>query len=221
MSDDGGITFTTDDTWSATVVESNQLILGEFAELIAGMSLSFTGGASISIFILDLLEVFLGLRQVISNDTKFNFSTEEKEVKALKEKVGKQLTEIATVAKIEAMEAKVKAARKKVDAADTAWKAHDGNYKLVADKASACAKKTDVAGAKEVVAAEVTNLLAAQEQTVGAKIRAVAQDTKAVAEKSEKLGTIQVTAAQSISNIIFATELHTETTAASGLFFAI
>jgi len=216
-----GIHFETDETWAATVAESNTLVLGEFGELITGMSLSITGGASISIFVLDLLEVFLGFRQVISNDTKLNFSTEENEVKALKEKVEKHLTEIATVAKIEAIEAEVKAAGKKVDAADEAWKAQDGKYKLVVDKAKACAKKTDVAGAKEAVVAEVTRLLAAQEETVGAKTALVALETKAVGEKAEKLGAKQKTAAQCINNVAFSTQVHTETTAASGLFFTV
>jgi hypothetical protein len=216
-----GLHFETDGAWDAKAAVENTLILGESGELVIGGSASITGGVSIEILLLDLLEVFIGFRQVLSNDCKFNFSTEETEVKELQEKVTHELVEIATAAKIKAIEAEVEAAKNKVDVADTAWKACDGNYKLAVDKSKACVKKSYVTGAKDEVVAEVNKALATQKNTLGAKTKLVGEKTKAVADKTEILGSHVGTAADAINNVAAKTQLHTEQTALSSFFFTI
>jgi hypothetical protein len=216
-----GLHFETDGAWDAKAAAENTLILGESGELVIGGAASVTAGASVTILLLDLLEIFIGFRQVLSNDCKFNFSTEENEVKELKEKVAHDKVHIATGAKIKAIEGEVKAAKTRVDAADTAWKAADGKYKLAVDKSKACVKKEYVTAAKEVVVAAVNEALATQKETLGEETEIVGEQTKAVAEKTETLVSHVKTAGECINNVAAHTQLHAEATYESGLFFSV
>jgi hypothetical protein len=216
-----GLHFETDGAWDAKAAAENTLILGESGELVVGGAASVTAGASVTILLLDLLEIFIGFRQVLSNDCKFNFSTEENEVKELKEKVDKNLTDIATGAKIRAIEGEIKAVKTKVDAADTAWKAAEGKYDLAVDKSKACVKKEYVTAAKEEVVAEVNKALATEKNTLGAKTKIVGEQTKAVAKKTEDLVSNVKTAADCINNVAAHTQLYVEATYESGMFFTI
>ncbi len=212
-----GITWNTEYNLDITGAAQNTIIMGESSELVAGASGTAEVGGSVDVFLLELLEITLGFRQVLSNDCKFNFSTEEHEVKELKEKVAAKLNEIVIGAKMKAVDAEVKAAEGNVKVAADAWKAHDQHYNAVVEKSKLCATKNEVDGAKQQVAAEVNRALAEQTETLGDKALVVGQDTQNVAAKTQTLASHVKTALEQTKNIAAATHLVAEETTLSAV----
>jgi hypothetical protein len=211
-----GIHWSTEHNFDITAAAENTLIMGESAELVAGASATLEVIGSVDVFLLELLEITLGARQVLSNEF-FKFSTEENEVEELHDKVHGKLTEIAIGAKMKAVDKEIEAAEEKVRVAGLAWEAHDTKYKATAEKVDLCATKDEVAGAKQKVATDVNQALAEQSNALGDQTLTVGQDTQTVAQKTETLASHVKTALEQTRNIAAATHMGAEQMTLSGI----
>jgi hypothetical protein len=212
-----GITWSTEYNLDITAAAENTLIMGESAELVAGASGTLEAGGSVDAFFLELLEITLGFRQILSNECKFNFSTEENEVTALRSKVDAHMTEIVTGIKLEALEAKLKMVTEKVKTVGDALTANDQEYKALVDKVGLCASKDEANGVKQQVATDVNRALAEQSNALGDQTLTVGQDTQTVAAKTQTLASHVKTALEQTKNIAAATHLGAEETTLSGI----